>query len=123
MLNEFEPSIGLQQLIRNAERFLTVQDLMLQNVDHMVRVQAAALSSHSNAEFYPMLRSTNSFKKNSRKSTIVQIVFENIPQPLPDTPWENRRADHRRDLQAVQYLSKGVTLWFFLGGRDISFIL
>ncbi|MBN8856559.1 MAG: hypothetical protein J0H07_32190 [Sphingobacteriales bacterium] len=73
--------------------------------DSLSRYKAIGLSKHVQGEFYPILRSEQSFTGEGTKTTVVQLVMNNLPQPGPDTPWE-AIIDFRRDESTrLQYLA------------------
>ena len=88
---------GLPKGPREQERgWVISQDMVERSNDAMTRYHALGLAKNSSEEFYPILRSTESFHKVGSKTQVVRLLLNHIPQPTPDTPWE-AIIDFRRD--------------------------
>jgi len=95
-MDQLKMRTGLEGLAEFGKKFNEFHGLMLQNMDTMLRIQASLLSKEYQTEFYPMLRSKQSFRGMGNKATVVQLVLDQIPEPGPETPWETI-LDFRRD--------------------------
>lgn len=73
--------------------------------DIQARVDAIELSRTIESEFYPILKSSQSFIENGKKSQVIHFILTNIPEPDENTPWE-QIIDFRADTDTrLKYLA------------------
>jgi hypothetical protein len=75
---------------------LSARGIMNKGIDAVTRFYAIRLAKDHAQEFYPILRSTESFDQEGTKTEVVRLLLNYIPQPTADTPWE-AIIDFRRD--------------------------
>ena len=72
--------------------------------DQLTRANATFLRKKSGQEFYPVLRTLNSFRQG-RKEQVVQLLLNEMPEVTIDTPWEAILDLRRDELLREKYLS------------------
>lgn len=89
-----------------SEKFLeSVNEPWLNVTDNYSRLAAIQLRKNQSDEFYPILRSNESFVDEGRKTEVIRMVLGNIPRPDVDTPWE-AIVDFRQDQETrLRYLA------------------
>ena len=78
---------------RGLKRF---HDMMNMGTDSLSRYCSACLAKIHAEEFYPILRSTESFDREGAKTKVVRLLLNHIPLPTKNTPWE-AIIDFRKD--------------------------
>ena len=63
------------------ESFFTTHDIS-------VRLDTLDLKEDASSEYFPILRTHLSFKQQAKKSSVIQFLLNDIPQPDPATAWE-----------------------------------
>jgi len=59
-----------------------------QSHDISVRLDAIQLRKDNSSEFYPALRTNQTFQGRVKKSEVIQFLLNDIPEPDFNTPWE-----------------------------------
>jgi len=75
--------------IKALESFFTSHDIS-------VRLDAIDLGEDTTSEHYPILRTNLSFNQQEKKSSVIQFLMNDIPEPDPVTAWE-QIVDFRTD--------------------------
>lgn len=100
LIEYFIPRIN-QKNISSVE----LDDLIDRLADSKTRLDAITVSNQLPGDFFPILRNPPPIISGNKKENIVRLLLNNIPDPDPETPWE-QIIDFRSDAETrIKYLA------------------